>query len=105
MAMESGCSGLATVMVTINTPFPQILLVECVAQLAGIVAAQEEGEGGFLAALQRVVFGRIPQPGDCLEVSAHITTQFGRLCQVIGQVTCQGEELLSAEMTLGIGSL
>lgn len=105
MDLEPGCSGLATVMVTTNSPFPQILLVECVAQLAGIVAAQEEGEGGFLAALQRVVFGRIPQPGDCLEVSAHITAFFGRLCQITGQVTCQGEELLSAEMTLGIGPL
>ncbi len=100
-----GISGTAVVMVSTNAPFPQILLVECLAQLAGIVAAREEQEGGFLAALQRAAFGRLPQAGDQLLVSASITAAFGRLCQVSGRVTCQGEELLAAEMTLGIGSL
>lgn len=103
--LEPGSFGTASVMVSTNAPFPQILLIECMAQLAGIVAAREAQEGGFLAALQRSVFGRLPQAGDRLEVTARITAAFGRLCQVTGQVTCQGEELLSADMTLGIGSL
>jgi len=104
-ALEPGASGTAVVLLSSNAPFSQILLVECLAQLAGIVAAQQEQEGGFLAALQHAAFGRLPQPGDQLEVSASITATFGRLCQVSGRITCQDQELLKAEMTLGIGSL
>jgi len=91
------------VLVTCNSRFPQVLLVECVAQLAGIVAAREAGEGGFLAAVQQAVFGRLPVAGDSLVVSAGITAAFGRLVQVQGSVICAGEQLLTVEMTLGIG--
>ena len=104
VCLEQGSSAQALVQVSYDSPFPQILLVECVAQLAGIAAAHQQGEGGFLAALQRTRFGRMPRAGDCLEVSAHITATFGRLCQVTGQVTCLGDELLATELTLGTGS-
>ncbi len=90
-------------LVTCNSQFPQILLVECVAQLAGIVAAREAGEGGFLAAIQQAAFGRLPLAGDILVVSAAMSAAFGRLVQVHGMVTCSNEELLTVEMTLGIG--
>lgn len=73
------------------------------AQLAGIVAAREEGEGGFLAAIQKAVFGRLPLAGDELAVSAELTAAFGRLVQVQGSVACSDEKLLIVEMTLGIG--
>lgn len=79
--------------------------MECVAQLAGIVAAREEGEGGFLAAIQRAAFGRLPLAADSLLVSAVITAGFGRLVQVRGAVVCCDEELLTVEMTLGIGMI
>ena len=92
-------------MLTCNSPFPQILLVECVAQLAGIVAAREEGEGGFLAAIQQATFGRLPNAGDVLLVYVEITAAFGRLVQVKGEVLCAEEKLVSVEMTLGIGML
>lgn len=89
--------------VSCNSHFPQILLVECVAQLAGIVAAQEEVEGGFLAAIRQATFGWLPVAGDSLVVSAVITATFGRLVQVQGEVLCGSENLLTVEMTLGIG--
>ena len=85
--------------------FPQTLLVEAVAQLSGIAAMEQKGEGGFLATVDKACFGRVPQLGDTLEVSARIIKSFGRLRLVEGQVMVEGEELLSVTLTLGIGSL
>lgn len=73
------------------------------AQLAGIVAAREEGEGGFLAAIRQAVFGRLPVAGDGLVICAAITAGFGRLVQAKGEVFCGDDNLLTVEMTLGIG--
>ncbi len=84
---------------------PQSFLLEILAQLSGIAAAEREGEGGFLAAVDHASFGRLPEPGDTLEVSARIVKSFGRLCLVQGTVTVRDEELLNATLTLGIGTL
>ena len=85
--------------------FPQVLLVESVAQLAGIAAVEKEGEGGFLAAIDRAEFGLPVQLGDTLEVSAKIVKSFGRLCMVEGDVLASGVKLLNVSLTLGIGPL
>jgi len=85
--------------------FPQILLVEAVAQLSGIAAVERQGEGGFLAAIDQACFGRAPQLGETLEVSARIIKSFGRLHLVEGQVLVEDEELLNVTLTLGTGSL
>lgn len=85
--------------------FPQTLLVEVVAQLSGIAAVERQGDGGFLAAVDHASFGRAPQLGETLEVSARIVKSFGRLCQVEGSVWAAGEELLNVTLTLGIGPL
>jgi 3-hydroxyacyl-[acyl-carrier-protein] dehydratase len=85
--------------------FPQILLVESVAQLAGIAAVENEGEGGFLATVDQAVFGRPPLLGETMEVTATIIKSFGRLCMVQGTVEADGEQLLDVRLTLGIGPL
>ena len=85
--------------------FPQTLLVEAVAQLSGIAAVEQQGEGGFLAAVDQARFGRAPQLGETLEVTARIIKSFGRLCLVEGQVLVGDEELLHVTLTLGIGPL
>lgn len=85
--------------------FPQILLVEAVAQLSGIAAVEQQGEGGFLATVDQASFGRAPQLGETLEVAARIVKAFGRLCLVEGSVRVEGEELLNVTLTLGIGPL
>jgi 3-hydroxyacyl-[acyl-carrier-protein] dehydratase len=84
---------------------PQAFLLEILAQLSGIAVAEREGEGGFLATVDHAIFGRLPEPGDTLEVSARIVKSFGRLCMVQGTVTVRDEELLNATLTLGIGKL
>lgn len=85
--------------------YPQILLVEAVAQLSGIAAAGQQGEGGFLAAVDQARFGRAPQLGETLDVLARIIKSFGRLHLVEGQVLVGEEELLSVTLTLGIGPI
>lgn len=85
--------------------FPQILLVEAVAQLSGIAAVERQGEGGFLASVDRADFGPPPRLGETLEVTARIIKSFGRLRLVEGQVTVADEALLSVTLTLGIGPL
>lgn len=85
--------------------FPQILLVEAVAQLSGIAAVERQGEGGFLATVDEARFGRAPQLGETLDVEARVIKAFGRLCLMEGRVTVDGEELLWVTLTLGIGPL
>lgn len=84
---------------------PQVLLVEAVAQLAGVVAVEQEGEGGFLAAVDQACFGRPPRLGETLEVAVRIVKSFGRLVLAEGAVTVDGEELVQVTLTLGVGPL
>jgi 3-hydroxyacyl-[acyl-carrier-protein] dehydratase len=89
----------------VSQAFPQILLVEAVAQLAGVLTIQQEGEGGFLAAIDRAEFGRPPQVGDQLTITARLLKSFGRLFLVEGEVQCGEEVLLKTQLALGVGSL
>ena len=83
---------------------PQMLLIESIAQLAGIAAGHQEGEGGFLASIGRTEFAPVPaRAGDRLIVTARILKSFGRLCLVEGEVECNGNRLVETQMSLGIG--
>jgi 3-hydroxyacyl-[acyl-carrier-protein] dehydratase len=80
-------------------------MIECVAQLAGIVVAKAEGEGGFLASIDHAEFSAPFSTGDILTVSASVVKSFGRLFMVDGNVASGADRLLSVQMTLGIGKL
>ncbi len=80
-------------------------MIEAVAQLAGILTISEEGEGGFLAAIERAEFTGLPQAGDVLTVSARLVKSFGRLFMVEGAVCCNQDVLLTIQLTLGVGRL
>ena len=107
VAVETGVSASAEKLVTgLITPFPQILLIEMDAQLAGIAASHQDEGGGFIASIDRTIFsGRLAESGDTLLVSAAIIKSFGRLCLVEGTVTCNGIQLVEAQLTLGIGKV
>jgi 3-hydroxyacyl-[acyl-carrier-protein] dehydratase len=106
LELQPGLSALAERRVT-GAPegFPQVLLTEAIAQLGGIVAVREQGEGGFLASIDHAEFGERVQPGDTLTVAARQLASFGRLVLIEGEVTCAGRMLAQARMTLGIGRL
>lgn len=106
LALESGVSARAERRVTsVPAGFPQVYLVECIAQLAGIVSIREEGEGGFLASIDHAEFDGMVNAGDTLTITACTLKSFGRLVLIEGEVACEGAILARAQMTLGIGRL
>ncbi len=85
--------------------FSPILLVEGLAQLAGVATVQEEGEGGFLATIDQAEFLAPWQPGDTLLFSVQVTKAFGRLFMLEGEVTAGEQVVVKARLTLGVGKL
>lgn len=103
---EQGGSAEATALVSADIPScPPTILLEAMAQLAGVAAAEREGEGGFLAAVEHAEFAAPPAPGDRLHVSVRILKSFGRLHLVEGDVHVGDTLLATAKLTLGVGSL
>lgn len=103
--LEPGVRAVALTTVSASREFPQVLLVESVAQLAGIATIRQDGDGGFLAAIDRAEFSRVPLAGDVLTVSARVLKAFGRLFLVEGEVSCGVTTLLKVQLTLGVGQL
>lgn len=103
--LEPGVRAVAQTTISASRVFPQVLLVESVAQLAGIVTIQQDGEGGFLAAIDQAEFSRVPLIGDVLTVTARVLKAFGRLFMVEGEVSCGENRLLKVQLTLGVGRL
>jgi 3-hydroxyacyl-[acyl-carrier-protein] dehydratase len=104
--LEPGIRAVARTTISASREFPQVLLVESVAQLAGIVTIQKDhGDGGFLAAIEQAEFSRAPLIGDVLTVSARVLKAFGRLFLVEGGVSCGESPMLKVQLTLGVGRL
>lgn len=103
--LEPGVRAVALTTVSASRSFPQVLLIESVAQLAGIATIQQDGEGGFLAAIDQAEFSRMPLVGDVLTVTARVIKAFGRLFLVEGEVTCEESTLLKVQLMLGVGRL
>jgi len=81
----------------------EILLLESMAQLGGIAAAEPEGQGGFLAAIDRAVFPRTVRKGDRIRFTVRIVKTFGRLYVLEGEAHVDDEPVATAVLTLGIG--
>jgi len=105
LELEPGVRAVALTTVSASRAFPQVLLVESVAQLAGIATIQQDGEGGFLAAIEQAEFSGKALIGDVLTVSARVLKSFGRLFLVEGEVSCGENPLLKVQLTLGVGQL
>ncbi len=84
---------------------PGVLLVEAVAQLAGVVAQHDPTipalPGLKLAALRTVRILGSARPGEVLRLEARITARLGGLVQAQGEASVAGRQVLTAEMTLG----
>lgn len=106
VSRDPGVSAAGTKCVTCDPAgYPEIFLLESMAQLGGIAAAASEGEGGFLAAVDRAEFFRQVVPGDRILVTVRIVKSFGRLFLVEGDASVEGEVVAKAVMTLGIGEI
>ncbi len=82
-----------------------MLLIESIAQLAGIAVAREQGEGGFLAGIDRAEFSGRISAGDRVMINVRIVKSFGRLHLCEGEATVDGKRVASASLTLGIGQI
>jgi 3-hydroxyacyl-[acyl-carrier-protein] dehydratase len=85
--------------------FPGVLLVEAVAQLAGVVAQNDPAlppvPGLKLAALRAVRILGSARPGEILRLEASVTGRLGPLVQAEGRASISGQLILTAEMVLG----
>ena len=103
--LEQGARAVARKAVTDIRGFPQFLMIESVAQLAGIVVARSEDEGGFIASIDHADFFAPAAVGDLLIVSAGVIKSFGRLFMIEGDVVSGSNRLLSVQLTLGVGKI
>lgn len=103
-ALERGVAATGEYAVAGEGYFPPLLLVEAMAQLGGIAAGQQEGEGGVFAAMTGVVLPPSVKPDARLTVSTRVVKSFGRLVQVLGEVRQDREVIASATLTLAIGT-
>ena len=104
LSRESGVSATGEFGVPVGGGyFPPLLLVESMAQLAGIAAGQRPGEGGVLAALGRVELPATVVAGVRYTVHSKVIKIFGRLVMVEGEVRESDRVIATATLTLGIG--
>ncbi|KAF0219592.1 MAG: 3R-hydroxymyristoyl ACP [Geobacteraceae bacterium] len=106
LALEPGVSASGVKKITWEgVSFPPILLLEAMAQLAGIAAGQREGEGGVLAAIERGNLPAAVNPGDTVLIVVRIVKAFGRLFLVEGEARVEEATVASATLTLAIGTM
>ena len=84
--------------------FPGVLLVEAVAQLAGVVAQSDPKipplTGLKLTALRNVKILGTARPGETILLEAKITGRLGNLVQAQATARIAGQIVLTAELTL-----
>jgi 3-hydroxyacyl-[acyl-carrier-protein] dehydratase len=84
--------------------FPGVLLVEAVAQLAGVVAQNDPQlpplPGLKLTALRAVKILGSARPGETIRLEASVTGRLGSLVQAQANAFVAGTKVLSAELTL-----
>jgi len=114
-ALVPGRSGVATYRVRGTEPFlaghfpgrpivPGVILIEAVAQLAGVVAQSDPSIARLddlrLSAVRSAKIFATAGPGAVLEISAEIAGRLGPLIQAIGSITAEGITLLTTQITL-----
>ncbi|HYE30419.1 MAG TPA: 3-hydroxyacyl-ACP dehydratase FabZ family protein [Methylomirabilota bacterium] len=115
VALNPGQSGKGEYLVRGDEPFlkghfpgdplmPGVLLVEALAQLAGVVV-QSDPQAGALPALKLTairgakILGAA-RPGQTMQIEARVSGRMGNLIQAEGQVSVAGATLLQAQVTL-----
>ncbi|ANA39382.1 hydroxymyristoyl-ACP dehydratase [Geobacter anodireducens] len=105
IAREPGQSATALMRTTAGTRgCSPLLLLEAMAQLGGIAAADDANGGGILAAVDHADFHGTVEAGNSLTVSVTVVKSFGPLHLVAGEVTADGRPAASATITLKVGT-
>jgi 3-hydroxyacyl-[acyl-carrier-protein] dehydratase len=81
-----------------------VLLVEAMAQGAGIVLARQEpelrGRGAMLAAIDRCQVSRAPRAGDRLEIEVTVVRRYASMARVRGRASTADGDCATAALTL-----
>jgi 3-hydroxyacyl-[acyl-carrier-protein] dehydratase len=116
--MEEGKSAVGIKNVTANEEFfnghfpdfpvmPGVLIIEALAQVAGIVMlSKKENQGrlGFLAGIDNCRFRRQVVPGDQLRLEVEITRLKGSIGKGRGIATVEGEVVCETELLFAFGN-
>lgn len=86
---------------------PAVLLIEAIAQVAGIAAQTDPDLGALpdlrLTAVRNAKIFRATQPGELLEITSTISGRLGNLIQATGHVSCGGTPVAEAHVVLSGG--
>jgi 3-hydroxyacyl-[acyl-carrier-protein] dehydratase len=95
-----------------NPVVPGVLLIEAMAQLAGVVMWSGIGEGTYqapssavtfmLASVQRARFRRAVLPGDLVRLEVHYSSQFGGIYEF--KATARVDQSVVADCVLQLGA-
>jgi 3-hydroxyacyl-[acyl-carrier-protein] dehydratase len=101
--------------VTINEPFfqghfpgrpimPGVLLVEAMAQAAGVLAVESLGVAGggklvYFMAIESAKFRKPVEPGTLLRIEVRLTLDRGTICKFAGQVLADGKVMAETAFT------
>ena len=81
---------------------PGVLIVEAVAQAGGVLLynsmPEPEKKLVVLSKIQKVKFRRVVVPGDQLKLEVEIIKLRGKICQVRGKATVEGEVVAEGEI-------
>ena len=83
---------------------PAVLLIEAVAQVAGIAAQTDPRLGALpnlrLTAVRNTKIVRAASPGEELEITAEINGRLGNLIQATGRVSASGSPVAESQIVL-----
>lgn len=88
-----------------QTIMPGVLIIEALAQVAGIAlhSADEPGANAqsYLAAVRNIKFRKMVSPGDQLRLTAELTVRMDKLAQFQVRAEVNGEVVADGEIVLG----
>jgi len=115
LTLEPGQRGTGEYLVRGDEPFlkghfpgnpllPGVLLVEAIAQMAGVVAQCDPSipplNGMKLTAIRNAKILGTAVPGQCVLLSAEVLGRMGNLIQAKGEALVSGRKILAVELTL-----
>lgn len=95
-----------------NPIFPGVLLVEAMAQTAGLLAARTPDGGGAdgthsvaLLGIDGARFRKPVVPGDRLDITAEVVQRRGHIWKVAGTIRVEGKKVAEAMLLVGLVEL